>query len=303
MTRAHPAPTEAPAGSLTYEPSHELDLGFSLLGIKTVARRAGVYWWSTVTPDGAALVAFTERGAAIRADAWGTGTDWALTQLPALLGAEDDTADDFRPNHPKVRALAGRFAALRLGATNRWYEALATGAIGQRVVTADAKASRIKLAARFGDSSLGGPHAAFPTPEQMLRITDHEFHGVGIERSRARVLRMAAKHADRLERLGTTGVDANEWVQRLAGVGPWTAALTTAVAGGDADAVPVGDLHIPRTVTYALTGEENGDDSTMLEALEPFAGHRQRVVRMIKMSSVGPAAHRPSPFRYDISSI
>jgi 3-methyladenine DNA glycosylase/8-oxoguanine DNA glycosylase len=285
-----------------------LDLRFTLMGTKSVVSRSGVHWWSTATPEGTALVAFTQRRADIRADAWGPGTDWALTQLPDLLGAGDDGAVDFHTDDPKVQALTERFGSLRLGATNRWYEALAMGAIGQRVVTTDAKASRRALAVRFGDRSLGGPLAAFPTPGQLLRVTDHDFHRVGIERSRARVLRVAAKHADRLERLGSAeslanGVDANEWVQRLPGVGPWTAALATSIAGGDADAVPVGDLHIPRIVTYALTGQENGDDATMLEALKPFAGHRHRVVRMIKMSDVGPANHRPAPFRYDISAI
>ena len=78
--------------------------------------------------------------------------------------------------------------------------------------------------------------------------------------------------------------------------------LTTAVAGGDADAVPVGDLHIPRMVTYALTGEEGGD-AEMLEALEPFAGHRQRVVRLVKLGGGGREQHRPRPFRYDITRI
>ncbi len=308
MTPPYPAPKDPPVGSLNYRPTHALDLRFTLMGTKSIVTRSGVHWWSTVTPEGTALVAFTQRGAEIRADAWGRGTDWALTQLPSLLGADDHTADSFQTDHPALRALTERFGSLRIGATNRWYEALAMSAIGQRVVTADAKSSRRALARRFGDSSLGGPLAAFPDPDQLLRITDHEFHRVGIERSRARVLRVAAKHADRLERLGSdharaNGVDANEWVQRLPGVGPWTAALATAIAGGDTDAVPVGDLHIPRMVTFALTGHDDGNDDTMVEALEPFAGHRQRVVRMIKMSDVGPPDHRPAPFRYDIRAI
>lgn len=96
--------------------------------------------------------------------------------------------------------------------------------------------------------------------------------------------------------------DATEWLQRLPGIGPWTTGLTTAVAGGDAYAVPVGDLHIPRMVSYALTGEEGGDQE-MLDALEPFAENRQRVVRRVKMGGGGYENHRPQPFRYDISRI
>lgn len=287
---------------MTYRPSHPLDIGFAVMGAKTVRRRAGVYWWTTETPEGSAVVAFRSGSGVVRADGWGPGTDWAFTRLPALLGADDDPSE-FRTDHPTVRALGERFASVRIGATGRWYESLATAAIGQRVVTADAEASRRHLCARYGTPAPVGPSACFPTPAALLRLTDHDFHAVGIERSRARVLRVAAKYADRIERLHEIpAADATEWLQRLPGIGPWTTGLTTAVAGGDADAVPVGDLHIPRMVSFALTGVE-GDDQAMLEALEPFAGHRQRVVRMVKLGGGGKEQHRPHPFRYDISRI
>ncbi len=238
----------------------------------------------------------------MRADSWGPGTDWALSRFPTLLGAGDDVSD-FRPEHPVVVELAARFASVRIGATGRWYEALATAAIGQRVVKTDAASSRRKLARLYGENPIAAPVVPFPTPAKILTLTDAEFHRAGIERSRARVLRMAGKYADRLEGLdGTPMVHARDWMQRLPGVGPWTAALTTSVAGGDPDAVPIGDLHIHRSVTHALAGEE-GDDERMLELLEPFSGHRQRVVRLVKMGDAGPRNHRPAPSRHDISRI
>jgi 3-methyladenine DNA glycosylase/8-oxoguanine DNA glycosylase len=287
---------------MTYRPGHPLDVGFAVMGSKTIRRRSGVYWWSTETPRGAATVAFRTGDGLVRADGWGPGTDWAFTQLPALLGARDDP-DDFRPDHPRLRSLLDRVAAVRIGATGRWYEALATSSIGQRVVRSDASASREKLARRYGTPIGVGPANPFPRPSAILALSDHEFHRVGIERSRARVLRIAAKYADRVERLGALpGADADAWLRRLPGIGPWTAGLTTAVAGGDADAVPIGDLHMPRFITHALTGTQGGDDE-MLEALEPYAGHRQRVVRLVKMADGGPERHQPAPFRYDISRI
>jgi 3-methyladenine DNA glycosylase/8-oxoguanine DNA glycosylase len=287
---------------MMYRPAHALDIGFAVMGMKTVRRRSGVHWWTTETPEGSATVAFRSGDGLVRADGWGPGTDWAFTQLPSLLGADDDP-ENFRPDHPLLSALLTKFDSLRIGATGRWYEALATSAIGQRVVTADASASREKLSRFYGERAPTGPANSFPSPDAILKLTDHEFHRVGIERSRARVLRVAAKYAERIERLDDVPApDATEWLQRLPGVGPWTTGLTTAVAGGDADAVPVGDLHIPRLVSYALTGVE-GDDDLMLEALEPYAGHRQRVVRLVKLGGGGPEQHRPAPFRYDISRI
>ncbi|MEZ5247265.1 MAG: hypothetical protein R2707_19420 [Acidimicrobiales bacterium] len=294
----------SPTASTTYRPAYPVDVDFALMGAKTVRRRRGIHWWTTETPEGNATVAFRTATGLVRADSWGPGTDWALTQLPYLLGAADDAVDDFRPGDALLGRLADRFASLRLGATGRWYEALATSVIGQRVVTADATASREQLSRRYGTPSPAGPANTFPSPAAILRLTDHDLHRVGIERSRGRVLRVAAKYADRVERLHEVPTaDAAEWLQRLPGIGPWTTGLTTAIAGGDPDAVPVGDLHIPRMVTYALTGNEHGDDDTMLEALAPYAGHRQRIVRLVKLGGAGPERHRPAPFRYDISRI
>jgi len=126
----------------------------------------------------------------------------------------------------EVAALADRCPSVLIGATGRWYEALATTAIGQRVVRADAQASRTRLAKRFGTVFHGLPTAVFPTPDSILGIPDHDFHLAGVERSRARVVRVAAKHSDRLESLDTlTGADAIESLRRLPGVGPWTAGL------------------------------------------------------------------------------
>jgi hypothetical protein len=53
------------------------------------------------------------------------------------------------------------------------------------------------------------------------------------------------------------------------------------LALGDGDAVFVGDLHLPHLVTSALAGERRGSDERMLELLEPYRGHRARVVRLL----------------------
>jgi 3-methyladenine DNA glycosylase/8-oxoguanine DNA glycosylase len=301
-------PPAPPTASTIYRPRHRLDVAFAVMGAKTLSHRSGVNWWATNTPQGPVTVAFRVVDGQVRADTWGPGSDWALEQLPRLLGADDDL-DGFAPHHPIVRMLSERFPIPRIGATGRWFEAMATAAIGQRVVRGDAGASRTRLSRRHGSPAPGpSPIPLFPDPATILTITDHEFHAVGIERARARVVRVAAKHTERLERLGREApADARSWLQKLPGVGPWTTALTTSVAGGDADAVPVGDLHVPRLVCEALGGDSAVDPATadqrMLELLEPYSGPRQRVVRMLKLGGVGKPSHRPAPFRYDISAI
>jgi 3-methyladenine DNA glycosylase/8-oxoguanine DNA glycosylase len=76
---------------------------------------------------------------------------------------------------------------------------------------------------------------------------------------------------------------AGRRLRAVPGVGAWTAAEVAQRALGDADAVSVGDLHIPRLVGWALVGRPVDDDG-MLEILAPYAPHRHRVVRLVEMS-------------------
>ena len=87
--------------------------------------------------------------------------------------------------------------------------------------------------------------------------------------------------------------DAHRRLDAVPGIGPWTAAELAIVALGDADAVSVGDYHLPHQVAWALAGERRADDARMLELLEPYAGHRGRVVRMIAAAGLGPARRGP----------
>ena len=272
--------------------------------VKTSQNRDGVRWWATETPEGPASLAFRPVSGEVIADAWGPGAGWAIAQLPALLGNDDDPSG-FQPRDPVVRGLVSRLGVPRLGATGRWYEAMATAAVYQRVVSADARTAVARMGRLHGaEVPAGGPLPLFPRPEAALRVPDHGFHRAGVDRARARVIRVAAKHAARLEALGERpAAEAREWLQRLPGVGPWTAARTTGAAAGDPDAVPVGDLHVPVLVTYALSGATDGDDDSMLELLEPYAGHRGRVVRLVKAAGIGPHRHHPAPTRFDISRI
>lgn len=298
------APDRAPDRSTVFRPRYDLNLKVTLMWVKTSQRRKGVGWWATETPEGSASVAFRAVGGEVVADAWGPGAEWAIDRIPALLGGSDDPSG-FRPLHPVVRDLTARLGVPRLGATGRWFEAVATAAVYQRVVSADARTAVARMGRLHGaDVPGGGPLPLFPRAEEVLRVPDHGFHRAGIDRGRTRVIRVAAKYADRLEKLGERpAAEARQRLQRLPGVGPWTAARTTGAAAGDPDAVPVGDLHVPRLVTYALSGATDGDDDTMLELLEPYAGHRGRVVRLVKAAGIGPPRHRPAPTRFDISRI
>ena len=71
----------------------------------------------------------------------------------------------------------------------------------------------------------------------------------------------------------------------LPGVGVWTAAEVAQRAFGDADALSVGDYHIPKMIGWTLIGRAV-DDAGMLELLEPMRPHRHRVVRLLEVSGL-----------------
>ena len=69
-------------------------------------------------------------------------------------------------------------------------------------------------------------------------------------------------------------------------------AETTQRSHGDPDSPSVGDYHLPAVVGWALIGKPVDDDG-MLELLEPWAGQRQRVMRLIEASGFRKPAFGP----------
>ena len=86
---------------------------------------------------------------------------------------------------------------------------------------------------------------------------------------------------------------AYERLLSFPGIGPWTAGKIGQTALGDPDAVPVGDYNLPSLVTWNLAGEDRGDDARMLELLAPYAGHRGRVLRLLKAGGATPPRYGP----------
>ncbi len=245
--------------------------------------------WATRTPDGPGTL-LLDRIAddRVSAEAWGPGAGWLLDQTPRLLGHEDDTAG-FRPPPGRLGDLWRRRPFL-LARTDRPWDALVGAILGQKVQIRNAVRSRRLLAARHGDPAPGPARGAIlPPPERVAEMGYHHFHPLGVERKRAEIIIRVARELPRLDALtDRTPDEVKARLQRIRGIGPWTAAMVTAVAMGDADAVPVGDFHLPNTVSWALAGEPRGTDARMLELLEPWVGHRWRILRLAKSSGPAP---------------
>ena len=254
------------------------------------------------TPDGPALLALRSVTAEIEATAWGPGSGWALEHAPDIAGC-NDRAEGFSPTDARLSELWQRHNGARLPRTGLVAQALMSVVFGQRVTTDDGARGYRGMVKRWGEPAPGpesGPGAGLwvaPDPAVVAKQPYFAFHPFGVERHRAETVRRIAGSARRLDALAAPDVDpaeAQRRMQVLPGVGPWSAGSAALFALGDADAVPVGDLHLKHLVCWALAGERWGTDDLMLELLAPYPGHRGRVCHLIVLSGAKPPARRPT---------
>ena len=275
----------------TFRPAHRVSLSLTLAPLRRGAgdpclrMDSGGVWRATRTPEGPATVHLTAGDGEVRVRAWGPGAAWAVDAAPALVGALDDPAG-FEPRHPVLAGLARRLDGLRIPRSGAVTEALVPTVLEQKVTGIEAKRSYRALVRALGEPAPGPAGAAGlmvpPAPDTLAATPSYAFHPHGVERRRADTIRRACAVAPRLEAAAAMAPDeARRRLCAVPGVGPWTAAEVALVALGDADAVSVNDYHLPHQVAWALAGEARADDARMLELLEPYRGHRGRVIRLI----------------------
>ncbi|HAG59997.1 MAG TPA: 3-methyladenine DNA glycosylase [Arthrobacter bacterium] len=254
------------------------------------------FWTAFTTPDGPVTLRLSPAAdGAVDAQAWGPGSAAGLAGVPRLLGAEDDwSAFDepaFHATLPRmVRDARRRNPAVRLPSTGRVVDCLVPTILEQKVTVIEARRGYRYLMYRFGSPAPAAGTTApeglrlQPTPEQWLRIPSWEWHQAGVGPQRSATVMRALRSAVALERLAALpAAEAAARMQVIPGIGVWTAAEVVQRTHGCPDSIAVGDYHLAAYVGAALTGRRT-DDAGMLALLEPWAGQRQRVVRMLGLS-------------------
>lgn len=263
-------------------------------------RRVGTGWLrASRTPEGPVLLTVSPRPDGVRGRAWGPGSEWALDQLPRLVGAEDDPSG-FSPlpkHRPLVEAVC-RFPHARVGRTELVFEALSPAIVEQKVTAVEAYGAFRRLVQTYGDPAPGPAQdpdspahgmCVPPSSRTWSTVPSWRYLQLGVESDRSRTLAGAARRASAVERtLEREPADAATALQSLPGVGAWTSAEVRQRAHGDPDAWSVGDYHVGKNITWALTGQAC-DDATCQEVLEPYRGHRYRVQMLLALMGM----HRP----------
>lgn len=251
--------------------------------------------------------------------AWGPGARAAVDGAHRLLGLDDDwSAFDARlaPDvagdggaalpHAVIRARRAH-PGLRLPATGRMVDQLFMVVLEQKVTHDQARAGWRWLVRNHGEPAPAPAPAGMllaPTAEVVRRIPSWQWHAGWVQPAQSRALLRVAERATALERLAGRPVDGPDGavsaLTTLPGIGVWTAAETVQRTHGAPDTVAVGDYHLAHHVGEVLSGRRT-DDAGMLRLLSPWAGHRQRVVRLIGLSGyrysrfgpkLAPADHR-----------
>ncbi|WP_433023245.1 DNA-3-methyladenine glycosylase family protein [Kribbella sp. CA-294648] len=241
----------------------------------------------------------------VHGEAWGPGAEWALEQMPELLGSCDDWSG-FEARHPILVEARRRHPDIRLGRSGLVMESLVPTIIGQKVTTLEAQTSFRNLVRRFGEPAPGpGGQVDLwvqPSPQALRSIASWDWLKLHVDGARSRPIVSSARVASSLERV--EGISLEELDMRLRtvpGVGIWTSAEVRRRSFGDPDAVSFGDYHIAKTVGYALTGSPFDDDE-MARLLEQWRPHRGRVVTLVMLSGIrvprrgarmGPRTHLP----------
>ena len=269
----------------------------------TVHLAAGSFERATLTPEGPGAITVTwVPGAGVaQVTGLGQGGPWLVARAEGLLGCHDDITG-FDPRVPAVRDLWRRHRGARLTRTRTLWHDLAWFVVQQRIQTVEAAAQRRRLVEALGTRIDGTDRLVPPTPQVVAALGYHDLPRVGIERRRADALRRGAqavlRWGSRFE--GDDPAAAMQVLETVTGIGPWTRTCLTATTWGEADTVILGDAGIPGAMAWLLAGESGGDDARMVELLEPFRPHRQRVIRLAVTAGVWPPRRAPRAARRDI---
>jgi 3-methyladenine DNA glycosylase/8-oxoguanine DNA glycosylase len=227
-----------------------------------------------------AAVEVCRDGDALNVSAYGGHADELLEET--LLGLDqDDRYFAFVTEDTGVLRLHRRFAGLRLFRMPWLYDATCSAILQQRVRWVEAAREWSRITKRFGAP---GPLGlwCFPQAEVLSRVPMFELERIGVDPKRAKALLRFAQESRFLPlKMSMSFARLRQHLLRVPGIGPWTTETVMGYGAGDTDAAIPGDLHLPREVCYALAGEHDGTDERMMELLEPFRGHRFRIIRLL----------------------
>lgn len=264
----------------------DLSFGIQRFGMydPTVRRERGVLRKAFDTADGPCIVEVRGEPGGAMVEAEGARASEVIADFVSAF-ARDDGHGSFAPASPLLARLHREHRGMRLFRVPWRFDLAAASVLQQRVTTREAMQQWQRIARRHGP--VVGDLRAFPSAERVSEMASWQFQQLGLDPKRARTMVVLAREIVRRKLLDQTDLAlVRARLGAVRGVGPWTTDMILGFAYGDPDALPLGDLHMPHLVSWALAREERGSDARMVELLEPYRGHRFRVVRLLWVGGV-----------------
>jgi DNA-3-methyladenine glycosylase II len=275
--------------SIEVKPPYRLDLTVSAL------RRSPTNVVDVYTPDGRYLRALEGRSKpvifsvtqprdnalTIRVKGSATDTVRAVATIRRMLGTKHDLSAFHRNARgiPWLAPIARRMRGLRPPRYPELFEACANAIVFQQVSLSAASAIMRRLLLILGTKIEhdGVPLVVFPTAERFLDVEDAELRSAGLSANKLATLRRAgeaivsgALSEAMLEEQSSE--DARQLLQRIKGIGPWTASVILLRGLGRIDVFPCNDSGVRanlarfagKGVSAAHVAEQLGSQRGML---------------------------------------
>ena len=238
------------------------------------------------TPDGAVSVSANVHERELPVQCWGGGAEWITPKLQDLFGLHDDPTV-FKPEG-KLGKLLREVPGIHLPRLPLQFERLVQIVLQQLVSWADACRGWKMLVERFGVEAPGPNDLRMgPSPKVLQKLGYSDLVACGIMPKQARLILQLAKESKRIERLATSDRERFvAYLNSIRGVGEWTIQYLLGTGLGDPDAVMVGDYGLPNTVSWFFAEKPRSNDEEMLELLEPYRGHRFRVINALMQAGI-----------------
>lgn len=211
----------------------------------------------------AAIVQFTLdlRNRRVDIQSESPGPPRELRALATKLLDLDADLDGFHATLSKdrlVSRLVRRRPALRVPHFVDLFECVVRAIVGQQVSVRGATTIVDRIARTFGEP-LGGCYA-FPIPERLAAAGEMSIRQLGLTRAKASALRrialsIASGELDLAALASSDAGHAQDALDALPGVGPWTASYIRMRGFGDRDAFPAADLGIVKALRGIMRDE------------------------------------------------
>ncbi|MBU6213173.1 MAG: hypothetical protein KGP01_01800 [Actinomycetales bacterium] len=308
--------TAQPAAERHWQPAWPIDIASILRPLqqgaadpclRIAARGASQTIWRTLhTPDGPAVVHMRADARGVAITAWGPGRAVAVERAPEHLGAADDPTG-FDPETLALAAHSPRLRQAAVALARRWRvphadgvaDVLVASILGQRVTGIEAHRAWGALLRSHGEPAQryfrDAPAGLMlpPTQQQWRSVPVWSWRRAGVDGARSDTVARCLGALAGLPLESTSAEEVRQRLRAVPGYGIWTDALLATRSYGDADAVAYRDFHLCHSVCHALTGSVRGSDELMRELLEPWVGHRYRVVRLVEMCGISAPRRGP----------